>query len=86
MGMSRIFNLQAVIQREYPKVQSAYSVVIAQQAEVELIACATDGTDPYDGILKAVSSMLHNEALESDYGLLTLNLITADRSFMGVDL
>lgn len=80
MNINRVLNLQATIQHVWPEMQSAYSVTIAQQAEIELLACLDDGADPYIGIYEAVCNMLP-AAIAVDCALLTLIILDADRQW-----
>lgn len=82
MNISRVLNMQSYLHQNYGELQSAYTVVIAQHAEVVLIACAVDHVDPYEEILEAVQNMLGAMMTRADYALMAIGVMAADAVYM----
>lgn len=85
-NVSRVLNMQALINYEFPGMPWDVSTTIAQQAEIEVIAAATDdtgrvGNSAYLGIYECALDLMP-DFLALDCAFLAIALIEADRKFM----
>lgn len=82
MDLNRVLNIQNYIHDYWPDLQSAFTITISQQAEIELIASAVDFTDPYQGVWEAVDNIVGDRILPHQVALMTIGIIETDRVYM----